>query len=74
MMKKISPAMKGMLKFMLMWEESPQVQTARPGHYENLQTHNALLRRGMIREDAPSEHGVVISHLTDKGRAEAKKP
>lgn len=65
---KITPAQRSMLQFMLDTESS-KIKTMRPMRYHNLQTHNALVRKGLIEEDEPDEHGLVTTRITDTGRA-----
>lgn len=67
MATKLSPRMLEHLAFALLIENSDgRLRGMRPGHPANLRTHEALVRRGLLHEDA--ERFVT---LTDEGRKTA---
>ena len=67
-MKPLSKRMKMSLMWMTMNE--PPATVGRPMHHENLITHNALLRRGLIEEANDDFHTTT---LTPAGRLEIEK-
>lgn len=68
---KLSPAMRSMLLLQLKFDgPSRKVALGRPMHRDNLVTHEALLRRGLIQE-AGDEFGTTT--LTEKGREMARR-
>jgi hypothetical protein len=64
---KITPAQRSMLQFMLDAEKDGMT-TLRPVHKANLQTHDALVRKGLVHEHEPDEHGFVNTTMTEEGR------
>jgi hypothetical protein len=66
-MRKLSPAMISMLEFTKK-ANTPTSRTMRPSHYENIRTHEALLRRGLIVE-IENPNGPPFSELTPAGLA-----
>lgn len=43
------------------------LEMRRPGHYENLRTHNALVRRGLVAEEADGRSYVTAAGISAAG-------
>lgn len=68
-MKKLSKSQMEMLRFMEIVNTGKGAQTAKPGCPGNLIVHNALVRRGLVREDPDG-----TTHLTEEGKKQLADP
>lgn len=75
---RVSKAMLEHLRYIWQVYSLPNAACGRPTHYENLRTHDALLRRGLIREEGGltmiTEAGIrVLAAEIVKNATEAQK-
>lgn len=52
----------------------PRIKCGRPGHYGNLRVHNALLKRGLIREARDKFHTTTLTERGERVLTETSQP